>query len=88
MSIDPDNEFAEVLQHYGHEIVIAKYPAMGKPESVSIECETSHCVLFDFNAPEEPEPEPHDGIVCPSALENQCQEAWESKFGPNGTHRR
>lgn len=38
----------ELLNHQGHEIVIARYEAEGEPVNVAIECETCYEVLVDY----------------------------------------
>lgn len=52
MAIDLTNvdgsAYLQLLNHVEHEIVIATYGDTEKPDSVTIECETCHVVLIDF----------------------------------------
>ena len=66
MGIDFENGFEELLEHFGHKIVIVKYSPgirnahtglpLYPPCNVAIECETCECVLIDFDRPEEGTP--------------------------------
>ena len=52
MGLNPNDEYGNLKEHLGHEIVIADYHG----QNIAIECETCHCVLQDFD--KEPEVEP------------------------------
>lgn len=47
--------FNDLLRHYGHSVAISKYVHGDVVENVTIECETCHEVLVDFDAPREEE---------------------------------
>ena len=43
------SSYTKLLKHVGHNIVVAYYGEMPKPENIAIECEDCHEVLIDYD---------------------------------------
>ena len=51
MSSEPNSELTKdkLLQHYGHNIVIAKYGPIDSAVNIALECENCNEVLTDYD---------------------------------------